>query len=87
MDRIAPIAGKYLFHGMGKVGQIHRVIVLRGQTSFQRGQLRIVLEDFTLSHGTLWMLWPTSQHASPKLRALIDFLKAHLLPGSDIRKS
>jgi len=50
--------------------------------ALQRGELQIVLEDFTLSHGTLWMLWPTSQHASPKLRALIDFLKAHLLPAA-----
>jgi DNA-binding transcriptional LysR family regulator len=50
--------------------------------ALQSGELCIVLEDFTINHGTFWMLWPTSQHASPKLRALIDFLKAHLLPAS-----
>ncbi|MCD5989210.1 MULTISPECIES: LysR family transcriptional regulator [Pseudomonas syringae group] len=54
--------------------------------ALQRGELQVVLEDFTLSHGTLWMLWPVSQHASPKLRALIDFLKEHLLPAGGYQK-
>lgn len=48
--------------------------------ALQSGELQVVLEDFTVGHGTLWMLWPASQHASPKLRALIDFLKERLLP-------
>lgn len=49
--------------------------------ALQSGELQVVLEDFTLGRGTLWMLWPASQHASPKLRALIDFLIEHLLPA------
>lgn len=44
------------------------------------GALRQVLGDFTEHQGTFWMLWPSSRHASPKLRVLIDYLKAHLLP-------
>jgi DNA-binding transcriptional LysR family regulator len=54
--------------------------------ALQRGELRVVLEDFTMGQGNLWMLWPASQHASPKVRALIDFLKEHLLPASDHQK-
>lgn len=46
--------------------------------ALHNGELQIVLEDFTINRGTFWMLWPTSQHASPKLRALIDFFRAHL---------
>lgn len=55
--------------------------------ALQKGELQVILDDFTLKHGTLWMLWPASQHASPKLRALIDFLKAHLLPAGSTQNS
>ncbi|WP_416194712.1 LysR substrate-binding domain-containing protein [Pseudomonas sp. AH2] len=50
--------------------------------SLSRGELQLVLEDFVVHSGALWMLWPSSRHASPKLRALIDFLKDNLLAAS-----
>jgi hypothetical protein len=33
-----------------------------------------VLDDYTDSSGTLRVLWPSSRHLSPKLRAFVDFL-------------
>ncbi|WP_297834303.1 LysR family transcriptional regulator [Pseudomonas sp.] len=47
--------------------------------SLNRGELQLVLDEYVVHHGTLWMLWPSSRHASPKLRALIDYLKENLL--------
>lgn len=44
-----------------------------------RGELQLVLDEFIVHSGALWMLWPSSRHASPKLRALIDYLKDNLL--------
>ncbi|MDB6144870.1 MAG: Transcriptional regulator, LysR family [Pseudomonas sp.] len=49
------------------------------RNSLNRGELQLVLDEYVVHHGTLWMLWPSSRHASPKLRALIDYLKENLL--------
>lgn len=46
--------------------------------ALQEGRLERVLPEFTEHRGTLWMLWPSSRHASPKLRALIDYCKEHI---------
>jgi DNA-binding transcriptional LysR family regulator len=47
--------------------------------SLRRGELQLVLDEYVVHHGTLWMLWPSSRHASPKLRVLIDYFKENLL--------
>jgi DNA-binding transcriptional LysR family regulator len=45
------------------------------------GRLQVVLADYTVHSGDLWMLWPSSKQAAPKLRALIDYFKQHILQG------
>jgi DNA-binding transcriptional LysR family regulator len=42
------------------------------------GRLRIVLPDYVDQIVTFRMLWPASRYASPKLRALIDYMAEHL---------
>jgi hypothetical protein len=42
------------------------------------GTLEKVLAAFTDHRGSLWMLWPSSRNATPKLRALIDYFKEHI---------
>ena len=42
------------------------------------GRLRIILEDYMDQTVTFSMLWPTSRHASPKLRAFIDYMVANM---------
>jgi len=44
----------------------------------QEGKLEKVLQAFNEHRGSLWTLWPASRHASPKLRALIDYFKEHV---------
>lgn len=42
------------------------------------GILRSVLDDYVQYNGSFRVLWPASRYPSPKLRAFIDFLGAHL---------
>ncbi|HWW71043.1 MAG TPA: LysR substrate-binding domain-containing protein [Duganella sp.] len=42
------------------------------------GKLISVLDEFVDAAGTFRILWPTSRHPSPKLRAFIDFLAARV---------
>ncbi|WP_334033466.1 LysR family transcriptional regulator [Burkholderia gladioli] len=42
------------------------------------GELVTVLDDFNPHQGTFRMLWPSSKHLAPKLRAFIDFMGAEL---------
>jgi len=42
------------------------------------GHLERVLPEFTDHRGSLWMLWPSSRNATPKLRVLIDYFKQHI---------
>ncbi len=42
------------------------------------GELVTVLDDFNQHQGTFRMLWPSSKHLAPKLRAFIDFMSAEL---------
>jgi DNA-binding transcriptional LysR family regulator len=48
------------------------------QQALNEGKLEKVLPAFTDHRGTLWMLWPSSRNATPKLRALIDYFKEHI---------
>ena len=42
------------------------------------GRVHIILEEYMDQTVTFSMLWPTSRHASPKLRAFIDYVVANM---------
>lgn len=46
------------------------------------GRLQTVLADYAERTGVFHILWPTSKHPSPKVRAFIDFLYARVFPAS-----
>ncbi|SMF98461.1 LysR family transcriptional regulator [Burkholderia singularis] len=46
------------------------------------GRLRTVLADYVERTGVFHVLWPASKHASPKVRAFVDFLCARVFPAS-----
>ncbi|MFJ1299340.1 LysR family transcriptional regulator [Pseudomonadota bacterium AL_CKDN230030165-1A_HGKHYDSX7] len=45
------------------------------------GKLRAVLPDAVSWTGVFYVLWPASKHPSPKVRALVDHLCAHVFPA------
>jgi DNA-binding transcriptional LysR family regulator len=47
----------------------------------REGLLVTVLDDYTDRSGPLRVLWPSSRHLAPKLRAFVDFLAANLIPA------
>ena len=47
----------------------------------REGLLVTVLDDRTDRSGPLRVLWPSSRHLAPKLRAFVDFLAANLIPA------
>lgn len=47
----------------------------------REGLLVTVLDDYTDRSGPLRVLWPSSRHLAPKLRAFVDFLAANLVPA------
>ncbi len=47
----------------------------------REGLLVAVLDDYTDRSGPLRVLWPSSRHLAPKLRAFVDFLAANLIPA------
>ncbi|WP_341487189.1 LysR substrate-binding domain-containing protein [Pararhizobium sp. A13] len=46
--------------------------------AIDRGLLTSVLDDFTARRGDFWIVWPSSQHISPKLRVFIDYMSEAL---------
>lgn len=47
----------------------------------REGLLVTVLDDYTDRSGPLRVLWPSSRHLAPKVRAFVDFLAANLVPA------
>jgi DNA-binding transcriptional LysR family regulator len=47
----------------------------------REGLLVTVLDDYTDRSGPLRVLWPSSRHLAPKVRAFVDFLAANLVPS------
>jgi DNA-binding transcriptional LysR family regulator len=47
----------------------------------REGLLVTVLDDYTDRSGPLRVLWPSSRHLAPKVRAFVDFLAANLIPA------
>jgi len=52
--------------------------------SVAQGRLLRVLDDYLEHQGSFWMLWPSSRHASSKLRVFIDHMCARLFPEDAI---
>ncbi|WLH99202.1 LysR family transcriptional regulator [Pseudomonas simiae] len=48
------------------------------------GRLQRVLDDYLEHRGSFWMLWPSSRHASAKLRVFIDHMCAGLFPTGGV---
>ncbi|NHZ88368.1 LysR family transcriptional regulator [Massilia sp. CCM 8733] len=46
------------------------------------GRLHAVLAEHTRHNGVFQVLWPSSKHLSPKLRALIDFLSSEVFANA-----
>ncbi|MGY1949978.1 LysR family transcriptional regulator [Pseudomonas pergaminensis] len=46
------------------------------------GRLQRVLDDHLEHRGSFWLLWPSSRHASVKLRVFIEHMCAGLFPAS-----
>ncbi|CAO3381525.1 LysR family transcriptional regulator [Azospirillum argentinense] len=46
------------------------------------GRLETVLPDHVERTGVFHVLWPASKHPSPKVRALVDFLRARVFPAA-----
>ncbi|TWI52707.1 transcriptional regulator, LysR family [Pseudomonas duriflava] len=49
--------------------------------SLADGRLCAILTDYVERTGVFHILWPTSKHASPKVRALVDFLCTRVFPA------
>ncbi len=47
----------------------------------REGLLVTLLDDYADRSGPLRVLWPSSRHLAPKLRAFVDFLAANLIPA------
>ena len=50
------------------------------------GSLVPVLEDYAERTGVFYVLWPASKHASPKVRAFVDYLCARVFPAPAERR-
>jgi DNA-binding transcriptional LysR family regulator len=46
------------------------------------GALVTVLDEHALAPGQFSILWPSNRQLSPKLRVFVDFMCAHLFPGT-----
>lgn len=49
-----------------------------------QGRLKRVLDDDLEHRGSFWLLWPSSRHASAKLRVFIDHMGARLFPAGSV---
>jgi DNA-binding transcriptional LysR family regulator len=47
---------------------------------FAEGTLKTVLDEYIEHAGPMRLLWPSSRHLSPKLRAFLDFIGEQLFP-------
>ncbi|QLG92542.1 LysR family transcriptional regulator [Pseudomonas yamanorum] len=52
--------------------------------SVEQGRLQRVLDDYVEHSGSFWMLWPSSRHASAKLRVFIDHMCDQLFPADTV---
>jgi DNA-binding transcriptional LysR family regulator len=51
-------------------------------SQLEQGTLVTVLDAFVAHAGTLRVLWPSSRHLAPKLRAFVDFVSGELLTAA-----
>jgi len=52
--------------------------------SVEQGRLQRVLDPYVEHSGSFWMLWPSSRHASAKLRVFIDHMCDRLFPADTV---
>jgi len=50
------------------------------QRQLQQGRLRALLDEYVQHSGTFHVLWPSSRHMAPKLRAFVDYVAENLFP-------
>ncbi|MFO2462898.1 LysR family transcriptional regulator [Pseudomonas sp. 15FMM2] len=50
----------------------------------EQGRLQRVLDDYLEHSGSFWLLWPSSRHASAKLRVFIDHMSLALFPTAPV---
>lgn len=53
----------------------------------ERGQLRRVLPDYSLSGGGLYVVYPSRHHLSPKVRVFVDFVIDRLGPRLEMQRA
>ena len=51
------------------------------QQAIEREELVMVLDEWTGSSSTFWILWPSSRQLLPRVRAFVDFMAEHLFPA------
>ena len=52
------------------------------RSQLKRGTLVTILDGFVAHAGILRILWPSSRHLAPKLRAFVDFVSGNLLTAA-----
>ncbi|KGP00365.1 LysR family transcriptional regulator [Alcaligenes faecalis] len=51
--------------------------------ALERGELLTVLDEWTGSSSTFWILWPSNRQLLPRVRVFVDFMAAHLFPSGE----
>lgn len=51
------------------------------KAALERGELVRVLDAWTGSSSTFWILWPSNRQLLPRVRAFVDFMAEHLFPA------
>lgn len=49
------------------------------------GELVTVLDEWTGSPSTFWILWPSNRQLLPRVRAFVDFMAGNLFPPADTK--
>ncbi|MGO3842113.1 MAG: hypothetical protein ACTJHY_05715 [Alcaligenes pakistanensis] len=44
-----------------------------------------VLDEWTGSSSTFWILWPSNRQLLPRVRAFVDFMAGNLPPPADTK--
>lgn len=53
--------------------------------ALDQGELVTVLNEWTGSPSTFWILWPSNRQLLPRVRAFVDFMAGNLFPPADTK--